>query len=274
MAYTISSNRGMTGFPAEYVQGWQNYNPVPQGGGLTGKAARNANAAENMAYSQGGGSGGLAGLLSPYTLNTAGSAVGGTGAYMGPSPLRAGRGAVNGRWNPNWQPGQYGAMQYSAGSGGSGGGSGGGGGTPTTSPTPGTPAPAPTPSPTQQMGTDLQALLAGYTNPITNGLLDNATIQQAMATLNAGSPSWATQQFGGAFGQNLGQELGRAGINLQRGAAEQQSSMDLAHQRAKAGAGLDMAGLLAQLNQQNVMHDLNMRSGGLGAITGLLGGLL
>lgn len=269
MAYNITSNRGMTGFPAEYVQAWQNYNPVQQaGGGLTGKAARNANAAENMAYAQGGSSNGLMSLLSPYSLSNAGSAIGGGQSVSIP---------YRGR-KPRWGPGAAGTNLIDRYAGnapaGGGGGGGGGGGTPTAPSTPTPTAPA-TPSPTQQMGNNLQALLAGYTNPITNGLLSNESIQQAMSTLNAaGMPAWAAQQFGGNFQQNLAQDVGRAGINLQRGAAEQQSSMDLAHQRAKAGAGLDMAGLLQQLNEQNVMHGLNMQSGGLGAILNLLGGVL
>lgn len=268
MAFSATSNRGMSGFPSEYLQAWGNYNPVQQqGGGLTGHAARNANAAENMAHAQGGSQGGLMGMLSPYNLNSAGSAIGGGNVVS--RPYRGGKA----RWGPGAAGtnliDRYAGVAPAGGGGGAGGGSGGGGGVPAT-PTPTTPA---TPSPTQQMGTDLQAMLAGYTNPITNGALSNETIAQAMATLNGGMPAWATQQFGGNFQQNLQQDVGRAGINLQRGAAEQQASMDLAHQRARAGAGLDIAGLLAQLNQQNVMHDLNMKSGGIGAISGLLGGL-
>lgn len=264
MAFSATSNRGMSGFPSEYLQSWGNYNPVQQqgGGGLTGKAARNQNAAENMAYSQGGGSGGLMGLLSPYNLSSAGSAVGGGNVVS--RPYRGGK--------ARWGPGAAGTNLIDRYAGVSPAGGGGGTTTTPTTTTPTTTTPA-TPSATQQMGTDLQALLAGYTNPIINGGLSDATIAQAMATLNGGMPAWATQQFGGNFAQNLQQDVGRAGINLQRGAAEQQASMDLAQQRARAGAGLDMAGLLAQLNQQNVMHDLNMKSGGIGAISGLLGGL-
>lgn len=266
MAFSATSNRGLSGFPSEYLQAWGNYNPVQQqGGGLTGHAARNANAAENAAYAQGGQGGGLMGMLSPYSLSNAGSAIGGGGQSVS-IPYRGRK--------PRWGPGAAGTNLIDRYAGNAPAGGGGGGGVPTapSTPTPTTPA---TPSPTQQMGTQLQALLSSYTNPITNGLLSDATIQQAMGTLNAaGMPAWAAQQFGGNFQQNLAQDVGRAGINLQRGAAEQQSSMDLAHQRAKAGAGLDMASLLAQLNQQNVMHDLNMRSGGIGAISGLLGGLL
>lgn len=259
MAFSATSNRGMSGFPSEYLQAWGNYNPAQQqgGGGLTGKAARNANAAENMAYSQGGGSGGLGSLLGSFTLGGGGGGQSVSIPYRG-RKARGGPGA----------PGTNLTQRYAGGA------PAGGGGTATTptTTTPTTTTPT-TPSATQQMGTDLQALLAGYTNPIINGGLSNETIAQAMATLNGGMPAWATQQFGGNFAQNLQQDVGRAGINLQRGAAEQQASMDLAQQRARAGAGLDMAGLLAQLNQQNVMHDLNMKSGGIGAISGLLGGL-
>lgn len=262
MAFSATSNRGMSGFPSEYLQNWGAYNPFPNqgGGGLTGKAARNANAAQNVAYAQGGG-GGLLGSLSPYSLSTAGSAFRPGNSNSTYRPGKA-------RWGPG-APGTNLIDRYAGASP-----AGGGGGTTTTptTTTPTTTTPA-TPSATQQMGTDLQALLAGYTNPIVNGGLSDATIAQAMATLNGGMPAWATQQFGGNFAQNLQQDVGRAGINLQRGAAEQQASMDLAQQRARAGAGLDMAGLLAQLNQQNVMHDLNMKSGGIGAISGLLGGL-
>lgn len=199
--------------------------------------------------------------LSVYTLSGAQPAAGSGAVYARP-------GHGGGRTSP-WQSGQgvgYAPRPMPTG--------GGGGGVTATSPTvpPATTNPQ---TPVNDVGAQLQALLASYTNPITNGQLSNETIQQAMSTLNAaGNPAWATQQYGGAFGQNLAQDVGRAGVNLQRGAAEQQAAMDLSQQKAKAGAGLDMAGLLQQLNSQNVLHGVNMNSGMLGAIMNLFGGIL
>lgn len=202
--------------------------------------------------------------LSIYTLSRAQPAAGSGSVYARP-------GHGGGRMSP-WHSGRglegYAGYMPTMPNGG------GGGGVPATSPNvpPATTNPQ---TPVNDVGAQLQALLASYTNPITNGQLSNDTIQQAMTTLNAaGNPAWATQQYGGAFGQNLAQDVGRAGINLQRGAAEQQAAMDLSHQKARAGAGLDMAGLLQQLNSQNVMHGVNMNSGMLGAIMNLFGNIL
>lgn len=269
MDYTYTSNRGISGFPQQYLQGYQQQ-PAAQpssswnspGVNAQQQWAQYAQAQQQPQQS----SNPLLSLLGAFPTSIYDFGGGGSsaapGARMG---IPMGRTLRGGGSRPQVVGG--GGARYG----------GGGGYSPT--PTPSAPTSGIPPATTQPMtpvgaGGDLASLLGTYTNPITAGQLSNDAINKAMSTVSAGAPAWAVQKFGGNFGDNMTQNNQRAAINLSRAASEQQASMDLAQQRAKAGAGLDMAGLLQQLNGQNVTSQLNNQDAMLRAVLNLFGGLL
>lgn len=264
--YNYTSNRGVSGYPQNYFSGVQQGGQPAGGGSSWNQPAPDAVAqwAQYAQAQQQPQQSSLYNLLGglPTSIYDFGGGAQQTpirqGVPGGGRQLRGGynlpRRASTGRQVPS--------MGGGGGGGGQAPGSGGGGIPPAT---------------TQPMtpvgGGGAGSGIGTYTNPITAGQLSNDAIAKAMATINAGAPQWAVAKYGGAFGDNLTQDLERAGINLSRAASEQQASMDLAQQRARAGAGLDMAGLLQQLNAQNVTSQLNNEDAIFRMMTNLFGGL-
>ena len=249
MAYSVTSNRGMTGFPQGYVSAWQNYNPAPQqgGGGLTGHAARNANAAENMAYAQGGGTGGTMGMLQQLLGGNANNPGGGQQVSI---PYRRhnrfGTGA----------PGT--TLNYSQQGGGGGGQAGGG-------------IPAATTNPQTPVATNPLAGLAENSPGITSGQLSNDAISQALASLTgAGTGGYS----GGSFGDLMRMNTQRAAGDLQRGGAEQQADMQQAFEVARANNGLQGMQLGSDINRENVMNSVMQRNNIFDLLRGVVGGLI
>lgn len=238
MAFTITDNRGMSGFPSGYIQAWQNYSPFPQqrvGGGKS----PNQNAAENAAYAQ--------------MMSLVGGAPAGRQAPAGPLGKPRGGGYAPGTILPPKQGGNSGRT---------------GGGVPTGG-TPGIP-PATTNPQTPIQPSPLVGL-AQLSPGITSGQLSDNAIAQALAALTGGG----TGAFsGGSFADLLGQMTNRNQTELQRAAAEQQADMQHAFEVARANQGIQQGTLASDINRQNVMHQVNMRNDVLGLLGQLMGGLI
>lgn len=254
--FEMTSNRGISGFPAGYGSGfntqYQGVNayqmPRPQQPQQQGSNAGSSLQAYLQQLMGGGGATG-AGTRKAPTQRTVGNP---NSTYVGKA--RGGRGVRSpapAATGPDWR--SILGSQY-----------------PGANVPPATTNPQ---TPVNDFATQLQQMLAAYTNPITAGQLSNDAIGQAQGTISAAAPAWAVAKYGGNFQDNMNQDAGRAAINLSRAASEQQAAMDLSHQKAKAGAGLDMAGLLQQLNSQNVTHQINSQDQMLRSMLGLLGGL-
>lgn len=253
MAYSISSNRGLTGFPQGYVSAWQNYQPyAPSYGGKTA----NENAAENMAYAQSRRGGG-GDIMSQIQQLFAPMQGGSQGPTQRTSSTRSGRGNAAGRWSQGWQPGAYGDSS------GVGGTTGMGGLLSSFMGNSGIP-PATTNPQVPVTGGNVAQVSSG----ITSGRLPDASIQQALATLMGGAT-----QAPGALGDMLRMNTNRNAIDLQRAGAEQQADMQHAYEVANAQGFLQNAQLASDTNRENVTHGVNMRNSVLNLIGLLMGGL-
>jgi hypothetical protein len=253
MAFTETSNRGMSLFPSNYGQAWNAYNPNQQqgGGGLTGKAARNANAAENMAYAQGGGAGGTMGMLQQL-LGGQGGGGGGYGASATPY-RRAGQGNRFGTGAPGTKinyPAQGGGGQAGGGAGG---------------------IPAATTNPQTPVATNPLAGLAEQLPGVTSGQLSNDAISQALASLTgAGTGAYS----GGSFGDLMRMNTQRAAGEMQRAGAEQQADMQQAFEVARSNNGLQRMQLGSDINRESVMNSVMQRNNIFDLLRGVVGGLI
>lgn len=249
MAYDITSNRGLTGFPQGYVSAWQNFNPnqQQQPGRLTGRAAVQANAAENAAYAQRGQGNDIMSMIAQmFGGGTSGGK--GSGATYAPPSHRGGRLAP-------WQSGQgvgYSGMSPT-----------GGGGT-----APQTGIPPATTNPQTPLAGNPLAGLAEQAPGVTSGQLSNDAIQQALGRLTgAGTGAFS----GGMFGNLMSQNTSRQGNELQRAGAQQQSDMQQAFEVARANAGLQQMQLGSDINREHVTNSVLQRNNMLDMIRGLLG---
>lgn len=261
MAFTSGSNRGMSLFPSQYEQAWNAYNPQSGGGygGLTGKAARNANASENMAYAQGGGASGTMGMLQQLLGGGGGASGGGQQVSI---PYRGG----GSRWGAGL-PGTRLSYPQQGGSGAVP-----GSGTSGTTGTGGTVPPATT-NPQTPVATNPLAGLESQFPAVTSGQLSNDAIAQALASLTAGGSNTG-QYSGGSFGDLMRMNTQRATGDLQRASAEQQAEMQQAFEVARANQGIQQMQLGSDINREHVTNQVAQRNNIFDLLRGVMGGLI
>lgn len=272
MAFTTTSNRGISDFPQSYYSAWNAYNPNQ---GMSNAAAINQwnqrKNAEAAARSQNAQTTDWMQLLGQMVGGGAQQAGGVQGGAAIRRPVGGDMGAGRQLRGGGWGGSPTGMVHLPA--------NGGGGAIPPATTNPQVPVGG---GGTGGVGSGIIQAESG----ITSGQLSNESIQKAMQELlNGGKRSMflpssmsytkagGKEVSGGVYGDLMSQQSNRNASEFERAAAQQQADMQHAFEVARASGGLQNMQLASDVNRENVTHGVMQRNTMLKLISRLLGGL-